>query len=63
MMIFFLFWYEAVVVDACAHQAILSLSLHSWSEETKYNQRLVGQDKARDITRQLLSWTKETWLG
>ena len=42
--------------------AALSLPLLSCTGETKYNERLVGQDTDREITQQLLSWAKQTQL-
>jgi len=43
-----------------AHQAALSLPLLCWTREQNYNERLVVQDKDREITKQLLSRAKQT---
>ena len=44
-------------------KAALSLPLLSWTGERKYNERLVGQDKDKEITQQLPSWAKQTQIG
>ena len=44
-------------------KAALSLPLLSWTGERKYNESLMGQDKDREVTQQLLSWAKQTRLG
>jgi len=44
-------------------KAALSLLLLSWTRERKYNEKLVGRVKDRDITYQLPSWAKQTELG
>jgi len=44
-------------------KATLSLLLLSWTGDEKYNERLVGRDKDREITHQLLSQAKQTSLG
>jgi len=43
-------------------KAALSLPLLSWSGEIKYNERLVGQNKDRDITQQLPYRAKQNGL-
>jgi len=44
-------------------QAAPSLTHLNWTGEKKYHKRLVGQDKDREITQQLLSQGKQTQLG
>ena len=44
-------------------KAALSLPLLSWTGERKYNARLMGGDKDREITHQLLSRAKQAGLG
>jgi len=39
-------------------KAVPSLPLLSWTGERKYNERLVGRDKHREITHQSQSWAK-----
>jgi len=44
-------------------KAALSLPLLSWTEDKKYDERLLGPVMEKDITQQLLSWAKQTQLG
>jgi len=44
-------------------KAALSLPLLSWKGERKYDKRLVGRDKHREITQQLPSRAKQIELG
>ena len=44
-------------------KAALSLPLLNWTGERKYNERLMGRGKDREITHQLLSQAKQTRLG
>ena len=43
-----------------AHQSCSITPLLSWTGERKYNKSLVGRDKDREITQQLLSRAKQT---
>ena len=44
-------------------KAALSLTLLSWTGERKYNEGLMGRDKDREITQQLLSRARQTRFG
>lgn len=45
-----------------AYQAALSLSLLKWTEQRKYDERLVGQDKDRENIQKLSLWAKQALL-
>jgi len=62
-----LLWYLSVVgwpwLDSRCPPSRSITPLLSWTGERKYNKRLVGQDKDREITQQLLLGAKQTQLG
>jgi len=51
-------WLEARCPPSCSLTPVLS-----WTRERKPNERLVGQDKDREITRQLPSWATQTQIA
>jgi len=44
-------------------KAALSLPFLSWTGDRKYNERLMGRDKDREITQQLPSQAKQAGLA
>ena len=59
-------WCGGLTLAGCQvpTKAALSITpLLNWTGERKYNERLVGRDKDREITQQVPSQTKQTRLG